>query len=140
MSKRKSINAMLSVETMRKEYLVHRKIKLMVKLAPEGIKTSHLGDDLDASCIHGNQSKAFQDIIPEIMSIQSQINDCNTEIDLLKKLKEQIFEKINEIDDVKDQVRYLREYVGMSLCEIADLLGYSYNYIKKLSASVGKCE
>ncbi|WKY44180.1 hypothetical protein Q5O14_16370 [Eubacteriaceae bacterium ES2] len=134
MSKKKSINAMISVETMRKEYLVHRKIKLMTMLEPDGVKVSNLGDDLDASCIHGNQSRAFEDILPELMVIQTEINECNKEIDFLTETKEKIFEKIKEMDNVKDQVKYLREYIGLSLYDVSEVLGYSYNYVKKLSS------
>ena len=139
MSKVKSINSMIEIEKLSKEYLIHRKWRLMESLEPDGIKVSNLGDDLDASCIHGNRSKAFEDILPEIMEIQQKINEHNREIDVLINLKKQILEQISSIDDVNVKVKYLRDQTGCNLCEIAEILGYSYNYIKKLSATLNKC-
>lgn len=139
MSKVKSINSMIEIEKLSKEYLIHRKWRLMELLEPDGIKVSNLGDDLDASCIHGNRSKAFEDILPEIMEIQQKIKEHNREIDVLVNLKNQILEQIDSIDNVNVKVKYLRDQVGCSLYEIAEILGYSYNYIKKLSATLNKC-
>lgn len=110
----------------------------MNQLAPDGIKTSNLGDDLDASCIHGNQSRAFEDILPEVMELQQQINEHNREIDVLVNLKNQILEQISSIDNVNTKVKYLRDQVGYSLQEIALVLGYSYDYIREISASLNK--
>jgi predicted transcriptional regulator len=138
MSKIKSITAMIEIEKLRKEYLIHRKWRLMEALEPDGIKVSSLGDDLDASCIHGNSSKAFEDIWPKIAPIQVEINDCNQEIMILQRLKNQMFEKINGVCSVDEKVKYLRDYIGLSLCEIADLMGYSYDHIRRLSAKINK--
>ncbi|MBU4440316.1 MAG: hypothetical protein KJ779_12165 [Firmicutes bacterium] len=110
----------------------------MSQLSPDGIKTSNLGDDLDASCIHGSRSKAFEDILPEVMELQQQINECNREIDILVNLKEQILEHIEGIDNLNMKVKYLRDQVGYSLPEIALVLGYSYDYIKEISARLNK--
>lgn len=138
MSKIKSITAMINIETTCRDNLVRRKGRLMSQLAPDGIKTSNLGDDLDASCIHGNRSKAFEDILPEIMELQKQINEHNREIDVLNNLKNQILEQISSIDNVNVKVKYLRDQVGYSLHEIALVLGYSYDYIKEISARINK--
>ncbi|PKM61442.1 MAG: hypothetical protein CVU99_03445 [Firmicutes bacterium HGW-Firmicutes-4] len=110
----------------------------MSQLSPDGIKTSNMGDDLDASCIHGSRSKAFEDILPEVMELQQQINEHNREIDVLINLKNQILEQISSIDSVNVKVKYLRDQVGYSLHEIALVLGYSYDYIKEISARINK--
>lgn len=138
MSKIKSITAMINIETTCRDNLVRRKGRLMSQLAPDGIKTSDLGDDLDASCIHGSRSKAFEDILPEVMELQQQINEHNREIDVLINLKNQILEQISSIDSVNVKVKYLRDQVGYSLHEIALVLGYSYDYIKEISARINK--
>lgn len=138
MSKVKSIYAMIEIENIRREYLIHQKCRLMKALEPNGIKVSSLGDDLDASCIHGNSSKAFEDIWPKIMAIQADINDCNKEIEIIERLKNQMIEKINSVESVDIKVKYLREYIGLSLYEIADVLGYSYAYVRELSARTKK--
>ncbi|MCG2729886.1 MAG: hypothetical protein L6276_06320 [Acetobacterium sp.] len=138
MSKIKSITAMINIETTCRDNLVRRKGRLMSQLSPDGIKTSNLGDDLDASCIHGSRSKAFEDILPEVMELQQQINECNREIDILVNLKEQILEHIEGIDNLNMKVKYLRDQVGYSLPEIALVLGYSYDYIKEISARLNK--
>ncbi|WP_186855124.1 hypothetical protein [Acetobacterium paludosum] len=136
MSKGKSINAMIKIEKLRKNYLIDRKSYLMEHLAPDGIKTSYMGND--ASHIHGSGSRAFEDILPEIMEIQSYINECNKELEILQRLKEQIFEQIEQIDSISDKVRYLRDYIGLKLQEISDVTGYSYDYVKELSAKINK--
>lgn len=138
MSKIKSITAMINIETTCRDNLVRRKGRLMSQLSPDGIKTSNLGDDLDASCIHGSRSKAFEDILPEVMELQQQINEHNREIDVLINLKNQILEQISSIDSVNVKVKYLRDQVGYSLHEIALALGYSYDYIKEISARINK--
>lgn len=138
MSKIKSITAMINIETTCRDNLVRRKGRLMSQLSPEGIKTSNLGDDLDASCIHGSRSKAFEDILPEVMELQKEINEYNREIDILVNLKKQILEQISSIDNVNMKVKYLRDQVGYSLHEIALVLGYSYDYIKEISARINK--
>lgn len=134
MSKIKSITAMINIETTCRDNLVRRKGRLMSQLSPDGIKTSNMGDDLDASCIHGSRSKAFEDILPEVMELQQQINEYNREIDILVNLKNQILEKIDSIDSVNVKVKYLRDQVGYSLQEIALVLGYSYDYIRHVSS------
>ncbi|WP_243135849.1 hypothetical protein [Acetobacterium tundrae] len=137
MSKVKSITAMINIETTCKDNLIRRKGRLMSQLAPDGIKTSNLGDDLDASCIHGNRSRAFEDILPEVMELQQQINEHNREIDVLVKLKNQILEQISSIDNVNTKVKYLRDQVGYSLQEIALVLDYSYGYVRNISKKLG---
>jgi len=135
MAKCKSINAMIKIEKLKKSYLIDRKSYLMEHLAPDGIKTSYIGD---TSHIHGSGSRAFEDILPEIMEIQIHINECNKELEILQMLKEQVFEQIEQIDSIGDKVRYLRDYIGLKLQEIADITGYSYDYVKELSAKINK--
>ncbi|WP_243167323.1 hypothetical protein [Acetobacterium malicum] len=137
MSKIKSITAMINIETTCRDNLVRRKGRLMSQLSPDGIKTSNLGDDLDASCIHGSRSKAFEDILPEVMELQQQINEHNREIDVLVNLKNQILEQISSIDNVNTKIKYLRDQVGYSLQEIALVLDYSYGYVRNISKKLG---
>jgi len=134
MSKIQSITEMINIETKCRDNLIRRKISLMVKLSPDVIKTSCITND--AECIHGNSSKAFEDILPEIMVLQQQINEHDKEIKILKNLKDQIIEHIEGIDNVNMKVKYLRDHVGYSLQEIALVLDYGYGYIRKISAKL----
>ena len=43
-------------------------------------------------------------------------------------------EKIKKLEGIDYKVVYLRDIEGKSLVEIADELGYSYDYIKEISA------
>lgn len=133
MSKIKSITAMINIETTCRDNLVRRKGRLMSQLSPDGIKTSCITND--AESIHGNSAKAFEDILPEVMELQQQINEYNREIDILVNLKNQIIEQISSIDNVNAKVKYLRDQVGYSLQEIALVLGYSYDYIRHISSN-----
>ncbi len=134
MSKIKSITEMIKIETKCRDNLIRRKIGLMVKLSPDVIKTSCITND--AECIHGNSSKAFEDILPEIMVLQQQINEHDKEIRILTNLRKQIIEHIEGIDNVNTKVKYLRDHVGYSLYEIALLLDYGYCYNRKISAKL----
>lgn len=134
MSKIQSITEMINIETKSRDNLVRRKISLMAKLSPDVIKTSCITND--AESIHGNSSKAFEDILPEIMEMQQQINEHDKEIRVLTNLREQIIEHIEGIDNVNTKVKYLRDHVGYSLQEISLVLGYGYGYIRKISAKL----
>ncbi|AFA49838.1 hypothetical protein Awo_c35170 [Acetobacterium woodii DSM 1030] len=107
----------------------------MVKLSPDVIKTSCITND--AESIHGNSSKAFEDILPEIMELQQQINEHEKEIKILENLRGQIIEHIEGIDNVNVKVKYLRDQVGYSLQEIALVLDYSYGYVRNISKNLG---
>jgi tetrahydromethanopterin S-methyltransferase subunit G len=138
MSKVESYKAEIRIEEARRDYLILKKCKLMSDLEPDGIKVT--GSYLDADNIHGNNSKAFEDILPKIMAIQAEINQHNKQIDLLNKLIRCVETDVDKIQCIDKKVEYLKTHVGYSLQEIATRLGYSYNYIKKISASIGKQE
>jgi DNA-directed RNA polymerase specialized sigma24 family protein len=55
-------------------------------------------------------------------------------IERLTKIKEQIRKNIEKMDGLDKKVAYKRDIEGKSLLEIADELGYSYDYIKNVSS------
>lgn len=119
------------------EYLVLRKCKLMAGLWPAGLN-SNAGSYLDADNIHGNKSRAFEDVLPEIMALQGKINEAKREIKLIDDTIEKIENEIRGVDSLDDKVRYLRDYIGYSLYEISKKLGYSHDYIREISARMKK--
>lgn len=48
--------------------------------------------------------------------------------------KEEMEKKINQLEGLDYKVAYMRDIKGMPLIEIAAELGYSYDWIKKISA------
>jgi hypothetical protein len=52
--------------------------------------------------------------------------------------KRSIEQKMNEFDGLEYQVAYRRDVLRQSLDKIADDLGYSYNWIAKISSRAGR--
>lgn len=57
-----------------------------------------------------------------------------TILDEKEKTRKEIEEHMSEFEGIEYKVAYLRDVKGMTLPEVAADLGYSYDWIKKLSA------
>lgn len=56
----------------------------------------------------------------------------------LEKQKETTLDEIMQMDGITHRVAYLKIVEGLSLQDIADKLGYSLDWIKRVSATIGK--
>lgn len=92
---------------------------------------------VDADAIHGGGGRR------EAYSLLIELGKIEADLKLLDDQKKDVAEQIELIEDAiacypktEDKVRLLREIKGMTLKEIAEELGYSESWIKKISASL----
>lgn len=69
----------------------------------------------------------------DIRRLQSAIDIENDAIEKLTKQLEVINNTIDTLEGIDARVKYLRDYKGFRLQEIADKLGYELGYIKNVS-------
>lgn len=92
---------------------------------------------LDADNIHGcgkNRDALHQ--LQAVMNIKIEMLQNMRKIEVLESSIHKIEDILMSADDVKVKVRYLRDLCGYPLADIAEKLGYSLIYIKKISASL----
>ena len=83
----------------------------------------------------GNNSQMPLDkVISRIIKLQQQKQDKEQLIGIRKNLKEKVEDKLLQLEGLDNQVVYMRDVKGMKLQDIADELGYSYEWIKEVSA------
>lgn len=91
---------------------------------------------LDADCMHGSSNQVSLDnLYSKIENMQKDIEDEKKAIEYLQKQKEVIKVQISQLSGVNYKVQILK-LQGKKLQEIADELGYSYQYIKLISCKI----
>ena len=76
----------------------------------------------------------FEEALEMLHKIESHIYLHKEAIKNMEKLRKNIEERIKKLEGIDYKVVYMRDIEGKSLVEIADKLGYSYDYIKEVSA------
>ena len=76
----------------------------------------------------------FEDALIRIQKIESHIELHKDTIERLERSKENLEERIEQLEGLDKRVIYKRDVEGKKLYEIADELGFSEIYIKKISA------
>lgn len=71
----------------------------------------------------------YDDIKDELLSVEAILQHK-------RQTKRQIEQKMSEFDGLEYQVAYRRDVLRQSLDTIADDLGYTYNWVAKISARV----
>jgi DNA-directed RNA polymerase specialized sigma24 family protein len=83
---------------------------------------------------HGNgNAMSFDRIYLYKKKYESIIEQEKGTLQNLKDLKVETYAKVLQLDSLDYKVVYLRDIEDMSLMEIAELLHYDYDYIKKIS-------
>lgn len=83
--------------------------------------------------MHGSSNQVSLDnLYSKIENIQKDIDDEKNAIEYLEKQKEIIQEQIKQLSGVNYKIEILK-LQGKKLQEIADELGYSYGYIRRLA-------
>lgn len=77
--------------------------------------------------------------IEEISRIESAILIDNSILENKKKTLKKMNDKINSFKGLENKIIYLREVEGRSLKDIADILGYSHDHIRRLHSKIKKC-
>lgn len=88
---------------------------------------------------HGNSSSHTIDYCVErIAMAREKIEKTQQYVDKLTAAKEKIEQSLEKLEGVKNKVGIYRYIYNMPLKEIADKLGYSFDYVKHISASIKK--
>lgn len=121
----------------RRRYLERKKQRLIDMSGPGEMHSDR--SYIDADAIHGGGGRR------EAYSVLIELGKIEADLKLLDKQEKDVAEQIKLIEDAiayypktVDKVRMLKEVKGMSLKEIAEELGYSESWIKKISASMKK--
>lgn len=70
--------------------------------------------------------------------ICDQVEMYSTMLEKKEEARKEIEGRLNQFEGLEQKVAYMRDIKGMTLPEIAAHLGYSYDWIKKLSARTRK--
>lgn len=76
----------------------------------------------------------FEEFLERLQKLESHIYIHLEAIENMEKHKKNIEERIKKLNGIDYKVVYMRDIEGKSLVEIAEELGYSYDYIKEVSA------
>ncbi|EFV01879.1 hypothetical protein HMP0721_1273 [Pseudoramibacter alactolyticus ATCC 23263] len=116
-----------------RRYLERKKQRLIDMSGPGEMHSDR--SYIDADAIHGGGGRR------ETYSVLIELGKIEADLKLLDKQEKDVAEQIELIEDAiayypktVDKVRALKEVKGMSLKEIAEELGYSESWIRKLSA------
>lgn len=113
----------------RRRYLERKKQRLINMSGPGEMHTDR--SYVDADAIHGGGGRR------EAYSVIIELGKIEADLKLLDEQEKDVAEQIELIEKViacypktADKVRLLREVKGMNLKEIAEELGYSYDWIR----------
>ena len=70
--------------------------------------------------------------------ICDQVEEYSTLLENKEKARREIESRMSEFEGLEGKVAYLRDVKGMTLPEIAAELGYSYIWIKQISARINR--
>lgn len=80
----------------------------------------------------------FEQLAGNVINLQCELDDINDVLSLKREARTRIEEKMGSFEDLKDRVMIMRDVQHMALREIASELGYSYDWIKRLSSRAGR--
>ena len=113
-------------------------IKALIKLSkaygPEEVKAI----DYTQPKVQGTRQIGFEEFLVRLNKLESHMLLHKETIDSMIKIKTNIEEKLRELEGLDKRVVYLRDIEGKRLADIAEELGYSEIYIKKISARYPK--
>ncbi len=92
------------------------------------------GVDYTQPYVDGTSQISFEAALKQMQKIENHIMLHQDTIDKLERSKKKIEEYIKTLDGLDRKVVYMRDVEGKKLADIAEELGYSEIYIKKISA------
>lgn len=92
------------------------------------------GIDYTQPYVDGTSQIGFEEALEMLGKIESHIYLHQRAIANMEKSKKKIEENIKGLEGLDQKVVYMRDIKGMTLADIAEELGYSEIYIKKISA------
>ena len=109
-------------------------LKAIVKLAKLDGPSDITAIDYSKPYVDGTRQIGFEEALEMLHKIESRIYLHKETIANMEKSKKKIEEEIKKLEGLDKKVVYMRDIEGKTLKEIADELGYSYQYIKEVSA------
>ncbi|MCF6461480.1 sigma factor-like helix-turn-helix DNA-binding protein [Clostridium sp. Cult3] len=92
------------------------------------------GIDYTQPYVDGTNQIGFEEALEMLHKIENHIYLHQQAIANMEKSKKKIEENIKKLEGLDKRVVYMRDIEGMTLADIAEELGYSYQYIKEVSA------
>jgi len=109
-------------------------IKALKKLAKVYGPSEVKGIDYTQPRVQNTNQIGFEEFLERLYKLEHHIYIHEEAIESMIKAKAKIEEHLKNLEGIDKQVVYMRDIEGKSLKEIADELGYSEIYIKKISA------
>lgn len=109
-------------------------LKTIIKLAKLDGPSDITAIDYSKPYVDGTRQIGFEEALEMLHKIESHIYLHKEAIANMEKSKKKIEEEIKKLEGLDKKVVYMRDIEGKTLKEIADELGYSEIYIKKISA------
>lgn len=102
------------------ERLNQARLDILKYQVPESVKseTSYV----DADSIHGNHRRAAIDIFEEYQRVT----------DRMDALRQELKDCVDRFESLAEKVLFLVNVYGMTQKEVAEYLGYSYGYIRRV--------
>lgn len=92
------------------------------------------GIDYTQPAVQGSGQLAFEDYLIRLRKIENHIYIHEEAIEGMIKSRDKIKEKMEELEGLDKKVVYMRDIEEKKLAAIAEELGFSYDYIKEISA------
>ena len=109
-------------------------IKALKKLAKIYGPSEVKGIDYTQPRVQNANQIGFEEFLERLYKLEHHIYIHEEAIESMIKAKAKIEEHLKNLEGIDKQVVYMRDIEGKPLKEIADELGYSEIYIKKISA------
>ncbi|SDX87884.1 RNA polymerase sigma factor sigma-70 region 4 domain-containing protein [Tepidimicrobium xylanilyticum] len=109
-------------------------LKSISKLAKLDGPSDITAIDYSKPYVDGTKQIGFEEALEMLKKIENHIYLHKQAIENMERYKKRIKERIKNLEGIDYKVVYMRDIEGKSLVEIAEELGYSYDYIKEISA------
>lgn len=104
--------------------------KLAKVLGPGEVK----GIDYSQPRVQGTRQIGVEEFIFRLRELQNHIYIHEEAISRMEESRKQMEKRIGQLEGLDRQVVYMRDIEGKTLVDIADELGYGYDWIRKISA------
>ena len=109
-------------------------IKALKKLAKAYGPSDVKGIDYSQPKVQNTNQIGFEEFLERLYKLEHHIYIHEEAIKNMEKCRKNMEERIKKLEGIDQKVVYMRDIEGKTLVQIAEELGYSYDYIKEISA------
>lgn len=109
-------------------------IKALKKLAKVYGPSDVKGIDYSQPKVQNTNQIGFEEFLERLYKLEHHIYIHEEAIKNMEKCRKNMEERIKKLEGIDQKVVYMRDIEGKKLMDIAEELGYSYQYIKEVSA------